>query len=92
MDFVDKWLICVDCGKEFLWDAGEQAWFSCNHLENPPKRCKKCRDKRRDERSRYAARPIRVNCERCGAPIYVPFVPQHTKPIYCRMCLTTARA
>lgn len=92
MPFADKWLRCVDCGKEFLWDAGEQAWFMSNHLENQPKRCKKCRDKRRDERARQAHSLTPVHCDRCGAPTYVPFVPQRTKPIYCRMCLTQVRA
>ncbi|MCI0477986.1 MAG: zinc-ribbon domain containing protein, partial [Anaerolineales bacterium] len=72
--------------------AGEQAWFIGNHLQNPPKRCKKCRDKRRDERWQRARPSAQVNCDQCGAPTYVPFLPHGTKPIYCRMCLTTVRA
>lgn len=92
MDFSDKWLMCVDCGKQFLWDAGEQAWFVSNHLENQPKRCKKCRDKRRVERKHQPHPITQVKCDSCGASTYVPFVPHRTKPIYCRMCLATVRA
>ncbi len=92
MRFSDKWLVCVDCGKQFLWDAGEQAWFIGNHLENQPKRCKKCRDKRRDERKHQPQPPAQVNCSQCGAPTYVPFVPRGTKPVYCRMCLMAVHA
>jgi CxxC-x17-CxxC domain-containing protein len=91
MNLLDKWLICVDCGQQFLWDAGEQAWFIGNHLENRPKRCKKCRDQRRDERMHQPRPSVQVNCSQCGAPTYVPFVPRGTKPIYCRMCLTAVR-
>ncbi|MBM3127905.1 MAG: zinc-binding protein [Chloroflexi bacterium] len=92
MNFSDRWLTCVDCGKEFLWDAGEQAWFSSNRLANQPKRCKKCRDQRRDRHLPHALPATQVNCDQCGAPTYVPFLPQGTKPIYCRMCLTAVRA
>ncbi len=50
MAFADKWLVCVDCGREFLWDAGEQSWFFRKRLSNQPRRCKSCRQRRRDDR------------------------------------------
>ena len=45
-DFHDQYITCVDCGDEFTWTAGEQAFFASKGLA-PPKRCKPCRDYRR---------------------------------------------
>ncbi len=53
MDFEDKTLVCQDCGNEFTFTAGEQAFYKEKGLENEPKRCKSCRDKRKAE---YKAR------------------------------------
>ncbi len=91
MSFVDQWLVCADCGKQFLWDVGEQVWFASKKLTHPPTHCKVCRDRRRDERHQQPRQFSKVNCERCGSETYVPFVPQGTKPIYCRMCFNQER-
>jgi CxxC-x17-CxxC domain-containing protein len=85
--YIDKWLRCADCGRQFMWDVGEQAWFQSNNLENQPKHCKVCRDRRRDERNLFPRRYWKAECERCGKPTYIPFLPQGIKPIYCRMCM-----
>jgi len=45
--FTDKWLICVSCGKQFLWDAGEQSWYRLTNLKNQPRHCKHCREARK---------------------------------------------
>ena len=87
MNYSDKWLVCADCGRQFLWDAGEQAWYRSKHLENQPRRCKRCRDHRRDARMNELRHYSKVSCERCGAPTFVPFVPMGFKPIYCRSCM-----
>ena len=50
MDFQDKTLVCKDCGKEFVFSAGEQAFYAEKGFENEPARCHECRDKRRRER------------------------------------------
>lgn len=46
--YQDKTICCVDCGKDFVFSSGEQAFFNS---KNPPlaepKRCKACRDYRR---------------------------------------------
>lgn len=47
MEFQDKTLICKDCGQEFVFTAGEQAFYKEKGLDNEPKRCKECRDKRK---------------------------------------------
>lgn len=52
-EFQDKTLVCQDCGKEFTFTAGEQAFYKEKGLTNEPKRCKECRDKRKAERQSY---------------------------------------
>jgi len=48
----DKTLVCVDCGQEFVFTAGEQEFFAEKGFVEP-KRCKMCRDKKKaDRRSR----------------------------------------
>lgn len=47
MEFQDKTLVCKDCGQEFVFTAGEQAFYKEKGLDNEPKRCKECRDKRK---------------------------------------------
>jgi CxxC-x17-CxxC domain-containing protein len=87
----DKWLVCVECGREFLWDAGEQAWYQSKGLVNPPRRCKACREKRREAQLKQPRQYWTVSCVQCGAPAYVPFVPRGIKPIYCRSCYSNHR-
>ena len=43
MDFQDKVLTCRDCGKEFMFSAGEQAFYAEKGFQNQPTRCKNCR-------------------------------------------------
>lgn len=50
-EFTDKTIQCVDCGEEFTFTAGEQAFYKEKGLDNEPKRCKACRDKRKEERN-----------------------------------------
>ena len=45
--FEDKTLVCKDCGKEFVWTAGEQEFYASRGFENQPQRCKPCRDARK---------------------------------------------
>ena len=42
----DMHLECVDCGKVFLFSAGEQAYFFSKQL-SVPKRCRDCRAERK---------------------------------------------
>ena len=44
MPFVDKTLHCLDCGKEFVFAAGEQEVYVMKGWTNEPGRCKHCRD------------------------------------------------
>jgi hypothetical protein len=45
--FEDQTRICVDCGDEFIWTAGEQEFFHEKGFTDPPKRCKTCRQERK---------------------------------------------
>jgi hypothetical protein len=45
-DFQDKFITCCECQDEFLFSAGEQAYFTSKGL-NEPKRCKACRQYRK---------------------------------------------
>ena len=36
--FEDKTLVCKDCGKEFVWTAGEQEFYASRGFENQPQR------------------------------------------------------
>ena len=51
MEFEDKTLVCQDCGNEFVFTAGEQAFYKEKGLDNEPKRCQECRNKRKATRT-----------------------------------------
>jgi hypothetical protein len=46
----DQTLRCADCGEEFTWSAGEQEFFREKGFTNPPKRCKQCRQAKKEQR------------------------------------------
>ena len=45
----DRNIQCVDCGNEFAFSEGEQKFYTSKGLTQP-KRCKKCRQVRREAR------------------------------------------
>jgi hypothetical protein len=47
VNFQDQKLICKDCGKEFIWTAGEQEFYASKGLLNAPARCPSDRAARR---------------------------------------------
>ncbi|ERI90050.1 zinc-ribbon domain-containing protein [Clostridium sp. YIM B02515] len=47
----DKNLNCKDCGKEFVFTEGEQAFYKEKGFENEPQRCPDCRRARKAERN-----------------------------------------
>jgi CxxC-x17-CxxC domain-containing protein len=88
--YQDKTLICQECGKEFIWTAGEQEFFAEKGFTNEPRRCPECREKRRrndkPERVMYDA-----VCANCGKPCKVPFKPTEGRPVYCSECFAKMR-
>jgi CxxC-x17-CxxC domain-containing protein len=47
VSFVDRSLVCRDCGQEFTFTAGEQEFFSQKGFTNEPGRCPECRASRK---------------------------------------------
>ena len=88
MAFQDKTLTCKECGKEFIFTAGEQEFYAEKGFENEPARCRDCRDKRR--RSREGGE--QVVCAECGKETEVPFEPKNDRPVYCRDCFSKRKA
>jgi len=81
--YADKTLVCRDCGREFIFSAGEQEFYAEHDFGTEPTRCADCRreKKRRARRDIYEA-----VCARCGNAAVLAFEPRHDIPIYCREC------
>jgi CxxC-x17-CxxC domain-containing protein len=89
MEFQDKALKCVDCGKDFVFTAGEQLFFHDKQFHNDPKRCKACKLKRGGGSSVRAE--TRTHCSVCGQETTVPFRPTQGRPVLCRSCFEQNR-
>ena len=87
--YEDKTLICKDCGKEFVFTAGEQEFYAEKGFQNEPQRCKACRDARKN------ARPQRemhtATCANCGKEAKIPFQPSDDRPVYCSECFAAMK-
>ena len=46
----DKTLKCKDCGADFVFTEGEQAFYAEKGLQNEPQRCPVCRKARKQSR------------------------------------------
>jgi CxxC-x17-CxxC domain-containing protein len=100
MEFLDRLLICADCGQEFIFTAGEQLFFHDKQFKNDPKRCKPCKSKRAGIMARPGAGPAaagicrtetRTTCSECGIETTVPFKPTQGRPVLCRQCFQNKR-
>lgn len=83
--FEDKTLVCKDCGKEFIFTAGEQEFYAEKGFQNEPVRCKECRGARKASRNSDREMYDAV-CAECGAPTKIPFQPRNDRPVYCSAC------
>ena len=45
--YEDKTLVCKECGKEFVFTAGEQEFYAEKGFQNEPQRCRDCRQARK---------------------------------------------
>ena len=94
--YEDKTLTCRDCGAQFVFTAGEQAFYAERGFQNEPTRCKACRDARKATRNPGAASSepremFETVCAECGKPTKVPFIPKSDRPIYCSECFAARR-
>lgn len=94
-EFQDTSILCIDCNVDFIWTVGEQAFFRDKKLQNPPKRCKECKQAKNERLAAIAAAQasgvrqrieVAVNCAKCGETTTVPFYPSQGRPVYCRSC------
>ena len=49
-EYNDQQMTCADCNRDFTWTAGEQEFFREKGFTNPPKRCKQCRQAKKEQR------------------------------------------
>ena len=64
--YEDKTLVCKECGKEFVFTAGEQEFYAERGFQNEPQRCKACRDARKNA-ARGPREYFTAVCAACGA-------------------------
>jgi CxxC-x17-CxxC domain-containing protein len=98
----DKVLKCRDCGEEFVFTAGEQAFYRERGFQHEPTRCRSCREKRKTQGPAPGGAPSSGGgggsrefhtavCSNCGVTTQVPFKPTPGKPVYCRDCFQASR-
>ena len=87
--------MCVDCGLPFTFTAEDQAFHAEKGFMNEPKRCRACRQARRNERNvgfgQIPREAYAVVCAECGRDTTVPFVPRGDRPVYCSDCFSQRR-
>ncbi len=88
--FADRVLTCVGCNAEFVFSAGEQAFFYEREFKNDPRHCKPCNARHNPLRRRPRVE-ARVTCAGCGSETTVPFVPKNGKPVLCSVCFRKAK-
>ena len=89
--YENKTLVCEDCKNEFIFTAEEQEFYASKGFQNEPKRCRDCRNARKN-----AAKPQReyftTTCANCGKEAKVPFQPTSDRPVYCSECFAAMKA
>jgi CxxC-x17-CxxC domain-containing protein len=94
-EIADKNILCIDCGEDFNWTVGEQVFFRDKGLQNPPKRCKGCKQAKNERIAAITAAQaagikqrieVAVHCAKCSGYTTVPFYPSQGRPVYCRTC------
>lgn len=89
MDYEDKNLTCKDCGKDFVWSAGEQKFYADKGLQNPPGRCPECRKQKKEQKNNRQM--FSIICKQCGKEGQVPFQPRNPNDVLCAECFAAQR-
>lgn len=91
----DANIACIDCGNDFVWKVGEQMFFRDKGLQNPPKRCKNCKQAKNERLNTILTSAetgikqkieVAIYCAKCSGYTTVPFYPSQGRPVYCRAC------
>ena len=87
-EFQDRTLKCVDCGADFIFPSGEQAFYHEKNFKNQPKRCRTCKQKRQGQGPSAGRGRVETSaaCSHCGRETTVPFRPTQGRPVFCREC------
>ena len=88
--YEDKTLVCKECGKEFVFTAGEQEFYAQKGFQNEPQRCKACRDARKAGGA-VKREFFTTTCAKCGKEAKVPFQPSNDRPVYCSECFAAMK-
>jgi CxxC-x17-CxxC domain-containing protein len=96
MDLQDRTLRCASCDEEFVWTAGEQAFYAEHQLSHEPRHCRACKARRSAHPVKPPSRPAaaaatEATCSQCGRPTTVPFRPASGRPVFCRQCYQQRR-
>jgi CxxC-x17-CxxC domain-containing protein len=62
--YTDETLTCTDCGRDFAFTSGEQAFFAEKGFQNKPNRCPECRVARKAGRGATGASISTSNADR----------------------------
>lgn len=95
--YQDKILVCKKCGREFIFTAGEQAFYAGRGFRRHPQRCKSCRRKGKPapEKPEQPKQPEKKRykgvCAACGKTAWVPFQPRPEQLVYCAKCYAAMR-
>ena len=89
-EFKDETLVCRDCGKEFVFTAGEQQFYKEKGFMNKPKCCKECRDAKKNA-GKAPREYFITKCADCGGEAKVTFQPSDDRPVYCSACFEARR-
>ncbi|RJP74112.1 MAG: hypothetical protein C4524_13510 [Candidatus Zixiibacteriota bacterium] len=92
---------CATCGRDFLFTAKEQEFFSGKGFKEP-RHCRECRQQRKTDREQAIAQAtgqplqpgremFQVICANCHRPTMVPFKPITGKPVLCKDCFIAQR-
>lgn len=96
----DQQLMCSDCGQSFTFTAEDQEFFRERGYSSP-KRCKPCRQAKKNEQSgggggggyqRGSTQGTSVVCSGCGQQTTVPFEPRGDRPVYCQTCFQSRKS
>lgn len=94
MSYTDKTLTCRECGKSFVFTAGEQEFHDQRGFTNTPGRCPDCRAARKAQGGSHRGgdrEMFSATCAACGKSCQVPFQPSGEKPVYCSDCFQGQR-
>ena len=95
----DQELTCSDCGQTFTFTSEDQDFFR-ERGYSTPKRCKNCRQAKKNEQAnggggggyqRSESRGTSVICSGCGQQTTVPFEPRGDRPVYCQNCFNARK-